>query len=221
MRDLLNNYADSEALTWIKSNLHLIIIPVANPYGFDNLTRKNANDVDLNRNWNPGWEAGSPSDSDYGGASAFDQPETQAIKTVIDANTDALYLIDFHTNGMGRAEAWNKVNWNTFNVDVFEDDYYINAYYAVNTHITQLTENMLSEYNLDSDGEPLGSVETNQRGATVSTYAKSVKVMANTLEGTNGFPSEYAPYSANEQKANSEMIGNWIKTLMATFRALN
>ena len=218
VRDLLNSYLDDPVLTWIKSNVHLIIIPCANPYGFTNMVRKNANGVDLNRNWNPGFdETISPSSDYYGGASAFDQPETQAIKAVIDANTDAFYLIDFHTNGEYKVANWNIVNWNSFNVSVITDDYFVNAYRAAFIHVSQLTECFSSEYNLDSSGSAMGSITQNTQLSTISTYSRSLGIMSNTFEGMNGFPSDAEPYQPNEQKANSEMICNWIKTLLSIF----
>jgi len=105
-------------------------------------------------------------------------------------------------------------------VSVLDDDYFINAYKSANVHVSQLTEQLLKEYNLDSSGSPLGSVTMNSTGGTVSRYALSVGIMGNTFEGFNGFPSDSEPYLPTEQKANSELIGNWIKTLMATFRII-
>ena len=42
-------------------------------------------------------------------------------------------------------------------------------------------------------------------------------IMAMTFESFNGFPTEESGMSANEQKANSELMGNWLATLISTF----
>lgn len=51
------------------------MIPVSNPYGFDNLIYKNANGVNINRNFFCGdnWKTDvSPSSDDYNGLEPFD-----------------------------------------------------------------------------------------------------------------------------------------------------
>lgn len=85
MKDLCNN-ADVPFLRWLKENAIVTFIPVGNPYGGYN----NANDVNINRNYDtPGW-AGSNTDPAGGtkeegafGAYAGDQIETQYIMNTI------------------------------------------------------------------------------------------------------------------------------------------
>jgi murein peptide amidase A len=55
----------------------LWVIPVANPDGYARDTRKNAHDVDLNRNFPTGWVP--TSGYYYGGPSAASEPETRAL----------------------------------------------------------------------------------------------------------------------------------------------
>lgn len=84
------------ALSAIRNNVDLRIIPCMNPDGYDARTRTNHNGVDLNRNFNYNWvEEGSGTDS-YSGASAASESETQAIQDWIDDNTDAVFCIDWH-----------------------------------------------------------------------------------------------------------------------------
>ena len=63
----------------IRSNLIIKVVPTLNPYGFQNRTRKNYNDQDINRD-----------------ISAQTQAESQAWKSWVDANTDVLYYFDMH-----------------------------------------------------------------------------------------------------------------------------
>lgn len=65
----------------IRSSLKIIAVPIVNVDKF-NVTRKNANGVDLNRNFAYGWgQTGStdPTRYDYMGTSALSEPESQAL----------------------------------------------------------------------------------------------------------------------------------------------
>ncbi len=224
VRDLVQNFYGKPALDSMRSKCCFIIIPCANPWGFDNRERKNYNGVDLNRNWGTptGSDEGGSTNPDspyYAGAEPFDQPETQAIKSVIDANPNMFYLVDYHTNGQYKAPSWNNVNWLSMVKEATTDNYYVHAYYSAIAHISAITENMLHEYSLDSSGSQLGNITvgTGTSVPTIGHYVKNKGIMGHTFEGNNGFPSESEPYSPQEQKANSELVGNWIKTLLSTF----
>lgn len=87
-------YAGLETLRW---NATFIVIPVVNPYGFDNNLRKNENGVDLARNFPVGWTLVSPSsDPYYGGATPLSEKSSQYVNAVLTANTDAIYFGSFH-----------------------------------------------------------------------------------------------------------------------------
>lgn len=99
--------------SWL-SGIELVIIPNANPDGTiysetsDRMWRKNrrinpgqsCRGVDLNRNWDPHW-AGPESTSTYAcsdtfvGSGAFSEPETQAVKGILDEAPVSLHL-DVH-----------------------------------------------------------------------------------------------------------------------------
>jgi hypothetical protein len=85
------------------SRLHWVIMPVQNPWGFDNFTRQNATGVDLNRNFDHGWEdfpmpqdVATPWDYNYKGTRAACARETQIIQGLID-RFRPVGLLDFHT----------------------------------------------------------------------------------------------------------------------------
>ena len=77
----INNYFFS---TEKKSKNNIFIIPCLNPDGMDKNQRKNANDVDLNRNFpTKNWEK-VPYDSDYfGGEKPASEKETEFIINLI------------------------------------------------------------------------------------------------------------------------------------------
>lgn len=103
---LLDNYGTDPEATYLVNNRQIYFIPIANPDGYEynhttnpnggGMWRKNRKNngscygVDLNRNYNYGWGINSGSSSDpcsetYRGLSAGSEPETQAIKSFIQA----------------------------------------------------------------------------------------------------------------------------------------
>lgn len=222
VKDLVYNFDKSPVLNAIRTKCVLYVVPVGNPYGFDNKTRKNANGVDCNRNWgvDPSGIT-DPTSPYYPGAEPFDQPETQAIKSVID-DTDLFYIIDYHTDGQYKASSWSEVNWITWAYDILNDDYFKMAYNASQFHLSEISENLPLEYNFDTSGSTIGSITLGAQDAprpTISYYGRTERnIMGGTFEGNNGLPIESdTAYSPMEQKINSELIGNWIKNILITF----
>jgi hypothetical protein len=79
------------------------IIPQLNPYGYDHDFRHNANGVDLNRNFDYGWEdyvggddVYQPWDFDYKGPQPGSEPESQIVMRLIH-ELKPVCLLDFHT----------------------------------------------------------------------------------------------------------------------------
>ena len=66
----------------IPRGVRLVLIPNANPDGYENSSRANANGVDLNRNWPTGDWAETATHSDaavFGGEAPISEPETEAL----------------------------------------------------------------------------------------------------------------------------------------------
>lgn len=96
---MLDGWEDHPTLEVLRSDVNWVIVPVANPYGFDNNVRKNANGVDINRNYETGWtENADTTASTYPGTAAESEPETQAIAALMES-TDFVLGIDFHDFG--------------------------------------------------------------------------------------------------------------------------
>lgn len=92
-----------EELNYIKNKVRLIFVPSVNPWGFENDSRNNYNDVDLNRNSDYLWEEYNSSKSKkgqiyYKGESPFSEVEMKSIKKLVeDVYEDNLVgLIDLH-----------------------------------------------------------------------------------------------------------------------------
>ncbi|CAK0827047.1 unnamed protein product [Prorocentrum cordatum] len=112
---------------WL-AGMELVIVPVSNPDGYeysltvDAMWRKNRNPlsgsscigVDLNRNWGTDWSGGqSTSTSEcshrYVGPSAHSEPETQALKALLEEAPLHLHL-DLHSYGQMILGPWGHTN---------------------------------------------------------------------------------------------------------------
>lgn len=95
--------------SWILHNIYTLILPVANPDGFDAYKRVNANCVDVNRNFPKGWGGagtlpGSCCDI-CRGYSPLDQPESKAISDVV-ARYKPKWALDIHSGEEILAYPW-------------------------------------------------------------------------------------------------------------------
>ena len=79
---ILENPNNLDELDSLKTNLHLIAIPIASPSGFIDGTYENRAKMNINRDFPP-----------YGDVT---QGETKLIKEVIDENKDMAFFIDYH-----------------------------------------------------------------------------------------------------------------------------
>lgn len=99
MKDLCDRWtadAQLEALRW---NVDWLVIPVVNPSGWDDYTRKSRNGVDINRNFPESWAtSGStdPSAQTYKGPSAASELETQYVMQVFANNKGIDVMYDCH-----------------------------------------------------------------------------------------------------------------------------
>ena len=100
----LEELADNPALFHLRRNTHLIVLPVCNPYAVANMSVRNANQVEIHRNFEvdfiypgePGYiEIGERS---HGGTAPLSEVETQYIDNIFKANTDAAFFLTCHSN---------------------------------------------------------------------------------------------------------------------------
>ena len=105
-KELCENWND-EKLSYIRSNVELVILPCQNPWGYENRTRWNATLVNLARNFDYKWSDYVVVDeNDVKGASAFSEVESQYIRDVLlDYQEDCVAYIDIHNTGSNLAHA--------------------------------------------------------------------------------------------------------------------
>jgi len=78
------------------------VVPVANPWGFSHNDRRNANGIDINRNFDANFvDTKNPENEYYGGKTAASEAETRILSAFLESNTDAEYVIDCHNIANG------------------------------------------------------------------------------------------------------------------------
>lgn len=110
-KDLCGGCRNNQFLSYLKKNYKIVLIPCANPYGLQNHTRNNYNNVNINRNYNtPGWASQSDTDK---GSYAGSESETQFIMNVCSAigaqiaiDTHCLGYISARNNGLTHYEGY-------------------------------------------------------------------------------------------------------------------
>lgn len=117
---LLENYATNEEIQYLVNNTEMYFVPCINPDGYIHnqsqdpsgfgMHRKNKNPsvgtsnpgVDLNRNYSYGWNttgvSPDPNNDTYPGSNAFSEPESQAIKWLVE-NVGFTSAFNAHTYG--------------------------------------------------------------------------------------------------------------------------
>lgn len=78
-------------LDYLRTSVNLIIVPVVTPSAYDDDTRRKRNGVNINRNFDNDWVRTGES-----GSSPFSEPESRAVRKVVEENSDAEILLDFH-----------------------------------------------------------------------------------------------------------------------------
>jgi len=112
--------AHSYLSEWTLRNCYTIIVPSANPDSF-NTTRKNANGVDLNRNFYLNWSTGSadPANLSYRGSAANSENETVSMINLWLEYLPQVYC-NFHTGQVGSSPKQVWYSWNFNEADMTE-----------------------------------------------------------------------------------------------------
>ena len=104
--DLIRHRDDNPQYKKLLETYEIDIIPIINPWGVQNHSRRNGNNVDLNRNFDvtdsngeSRWENVQGSSGAGKGASAFSENESQAIRDYINSHNDIHLVIETHARG--------------------------------------------------------------------------------------------------------------------------
>jgi hypothetical protein len=109
----LEEMVSNPELRYFLNNVHLIVLPCANPYAFDTADISNvylnANGVEIHRNFEVGFVVyESEGDDQYSGATPLTEIESQVIDNVLKTNQDAAFALSCHTfnNFSGKDVIW-------------------------------------------------------------------------------------------------------------------
>lgn len=100
----LEEIADNPKLFNLRRNTHFIVLPVSNPYAVANMSVRNANQVEIHRNFEVDFiypdEAGyiPIGERSHGGTEPLSEVETQYIDDIFKENTDAAFFLTCHSN---------------------------------------------------------------------------------------------------------------------------
>lgn len=219
MKDLVEHYAESPVLQYLRDNVIIKVIPAANVYGIINNSRNNHNGVNINRNYPTySWE-GYDDSSSYNakGSAPLSEPETQYIvkELLLDANFTALAM-DIHTNGRP-----SDSNYGLGNLLYSEWPYmYFGDYdYKMRDVSAAYHANMRGIFdNYGVGGGPTSIYGALRDGGTDPAFStwliEATDIYGGTLEVLCGHNTavgpQLTPYSPTTIKCCAEIIGNYI-----------
>lgn len=130
MKQLCEAWDSNEGLESVRWNVHIIVIPLANPWAWDvpnanfpelyGGSRVNSNGVDLARNFAGGWSFGGEGTDVYSGTSPQSEIEAQLIDAELEKEKDNLiYVCDFHNFFDPKSFMWN-ASATDFHVNLFD-----------------------------------------------------------------------------------------------------
>lgn len=86
--DLVRKYGRDRQITGLLKKTRIVLVPIVNVDGFVKNTRRNANNVDMNRNYGFGWGESPP----YEGAAPWSEPETRNVRDLISSRQVTTFL---------------------------------------------------------------------------------------------------------------------------------
>lgn len=111
LKYMLDNFYDNPVIHNYLQNHHLIIIPVCNPSGYTDGTRKNRNGIDLNRNMPDGWIYIDEANPSHGGTEPLSEIESQCIYDILHNEVNLKIFFDLHTFGAMGGDPSPIVTW--------------------------------------------------------------------------------------------------------------
>jgi len=188
---LLENYSTDSEIKYLIDNLELYFVPVINPDGYvynqnqnpagGGTWRKNRRDngllsygVDLNRNYGFQWgynNIGSQpigSSPWYRGTAAFSEPESQAMKSFIEAH-EFLLDMNWHSWGNFLIYPWNYESILTSDSTLFEE---FSRYLTIDSHYRYGTCDQTYGYNSNGDADDWDYGDTTSKNKIISVTAE-------------------------------------------------
>ena len=213
LKVLVENPHNNESLNKIKSNVDFYIIPTGNPTGWDNNTRKNGNDVDLNRNFTEGWVeiVGGNNNSGSGPASEI---ETQLIEQWMEDNQFD-YFIDFHNTAYGSMDYPNEEHTLSWFVGDNENKSLLERQYV---KVMNLVSTLWAEKNSRFPRDTAFGYARGMTGATAMQQASTTGAKSVIFEASwrIGYVND-VKYGQTTNQFATELLGNYLFEICKEF----
>lgn len=201
----MNEITNNPELIDLRRNVHFIVVPIVNYYGCLNYNRKNANGVDLARNFEIGFVASTDTSSNtYGGATPLSELECQYIDTLLSQNTDAVCFASCHSFQSG-GESGNDAMWGA-SATLYETNLTMKV-------IDKLSRVWKTKYDcIPSDVRYLGTTSLDAPNGSESKQAMKYGIQGLTLEIGDYFKyqSETDRWSSMAISRGTEVYINWL-----------
>lgn len=207
LREIYNNWQSSALLEALRFNVEFVVLPVANPDGWNKFTRANPNGVDLNRNYSEGWVYRTDVGF-YSGESPFSEIETQNVRQVFDENADIDIFYDFHNFNGTSAATHPHIIW----VSALSNDKQMARMAQCLT--SRMTRHWRKEYTFIPQ-EPYfaGIFDSGPHAGMAASYAKSRGAkLATTFELGNQWwiDPTAVPHDTIHKRTTMEALTNWV-----------
>lgn len=210
MQDLAENYYESEQIQYLRDNVKFVIIPICNPWGYANQNYNNSRDVDINKNFAPGYRTNGTSNT---GDSAYSEAETQLLKQVFDTYHNAVFHLECHGK---------------YSVDTaFNQTLWFSLMKTLKSELIELNANKINNL-IGKRLYNLGYATNKSTGGYITHYALNGRpkdytgtqygMLSATMEGTGCIYGETG-YSANTQKINCEALENFVLNVFASLNS--
>lgn len=214
IKQMCEKWGDYPLLEALRFNVKFIVMPVVNPWGWNNGDRRNSRGVDINRNFPYQWVQGTSGTQTYGGSAPLSELEAQYVKSIFDNNKDIDIMYDFHNFFTVGVEPNEQFLWIPTNAG-------LKVQHIAQNLISRLTRKWGKEFNF-LDGKFVGYTSTVADGM-IQNYAHSLGIKyCGTFEVRDGWKLDATgqTYDENMCKAGVEAITNWlllnIKDLIAS-----
>lgn len=213
VRELIES--NNEIFDYLRYNIDFEIVPVANPWGFENLSYRQSENININRDSDYRWEK----NSDIGtGDKPYSAVETTYLRDFIKKNYDAMLMIDWHTTGAVDFRTPDYTNWISDNLLDFPNE---NVLIANIAHTEYISRYINQKYNLGyKKGILLGKLTHEMTSGCTDAIACGI--------GVHGLCFEVSPKTENGNvhdetvaKMNTELFTHYLMTVIKQFQKNN